>query len=60
LYEEMAVPITTSHPSMHTNSFFAAAAAAAAAAVTGPNGALLSTQYAISPLSYHGQEESED
>ncbi len=56
----MAVPITTSHPSMHTNSFFAAAAAAAAAAVTGPNGALLSTQYAISPLSYHGQEESED
>ncbi len=38
---------------MHTNSFFAAAAAAAA--VTGPSSSLLSTQYGISPLSYHRQ-----
>jgi len=55
LYEEMATPPLTTHPSMHTNSFFAAAAAGAAAAVTGPSSSLLSTQYGISPLSYHGQ-----
>jgi hypothetical protein len=58
LYDEMAAtsaygpppPPTTTHSSIHTNSFFAA---------TGPSSALLSTQYGISPLSYHGQE-SED
>jgi len=42
---------TATHPSMHNNSFFAAAAAATV--LTDPSSSLLSTQYGISPLSYH-------
>jgi hypothetical protein len=40
---------TATHPSMHNNSFFAAAATV----LTDPSSSLLSTQYGISPLSYH-------
>ncbi|CAF2630846.1 unnamed protein product [Rotaria sp. Silwood2] len=54
LYDEMArtsayqSPPITNYSSMQSNSFFTA--------VTDPNHTLLSTQYGISPSSYHGQE----
>jgi hypothetical protein len=60
LYDEMAgtsvycPPPTSIHPTTHPNSFFAAAVG-----VRDPNGSLLSTEYGISPSSYHGQESGD-
>jgi hypothetical protein len=47
-------PPASIHPTTHPNSFFAAAVG-----VRDPNGSLLSTEYGISPSSYHGQESGD-